>query len=200
MTQDVSNGAARIVSRLDELNGASDDEGALTRLTLSPAHARAAAMVRAWMEEAGLAVRLDSVGNVVGRREGARPGVKTLIIGSHIDSVRNAGRFDGPLGVILGIEACARLAARGKAPSVRDRGRCVRRRGGRALSNLAHRLARAGGNLRSRLPRKRRRAGRLAPRCAARLRLRSLPHRAGSARSRQRARLCRTAHRAGACA
>ncbi len=116
MKQDASTGAARIVARLDELNGASDDEGALTRLTLSPAHARAAAMVRAWMEEAGLSVRLDSVGNVVGRREGASPGAKTLIIGSHIDSVRNAGRFDGPLGVILGVEACARLAARAKAP------------------------------------------------------------------------------------
>jgi allantoate deiminase len=61
-------------------------------------------------------VRLDAAGNVVGRREGAQPGAKTLIIGSHIDSVRNAGSFDGPLGVMLGIEACARLAERGKAP------------------------------------------------------------------------------------
>ncbi|MDP2357436.1 MAG: allantoate amidohydrolase [Beijerinckiaceae bacterium] len=105
----MTTGAARVVARLKKLNEASDDEGALTRLTLSPAHARAAAMVRRWMEMAGLAVRIDAVGNVVGRREGATPDAKTLIIGSHIDTVRNAGSFDGNLGVLLGVEACARL-------------------------------------------------------------------------------------------
>ncbi|MDP2357433.1 MAG: allantoate amidohydrolase [Beijerinckiaceae bacterium] len=105
----MTTGAARVIARLKKLNEASDDEGALTRLTLSPAHARAAAMVRRWMELAGLAVRLDAVGNVVGRREGATPAAKTLIIGSHIDTVRNAGSFDGNLGVLLGVEACAHL-------------------------------------------------------------------------------------------
>lgn len=106
----MTSGAARVVARLKKLNEASDADGALTRLTLSPAHARAAGMVKRWMEMAGLAVRLDAVGNVVGRREGATPDAKTLIIGSHIDTVRNAGSFDGNLGVILGIEACAHLA------------------------------------------------------------------------------------------
>lgn len=110
----MTGGAARIVARLDALNAASDDEGGLTRLTLSPAHARAVAMVRGWMEEAGLAVRLDAAGNLVGRREGSHAQARTLIIGSHIDSVRNGGRFDGPLGVMLGVEACARLAERGR--------------------------------------------------------------------------------------
>lgn len=110
----MSEGAARVVARLKELDQASDAEGALTRLTLSPAHARAAAMVKRWMEDAGLSVRLDAVGNVVGRREGASAGAKTLIIGSHIDTVRNAGSFDGNLGVVLAIEACARLHARGR--------------------------------------------------------------------------------------
>lgn len=93
----MSEGAARVVARLKELDQASDAEGALTRLTLSPAHARAAAMVTRWMEDAGLSVRLDAAGNVVGRREGASAGAKTLIIGSHIDTVRNAGSFDGNL-------------------------------------------------------------------------------------------------------
>lgn len=106
----MTSGAARVVARLKKLNEASDAEGALTRLTLSPAHARAVGMVKRWMEMAGLAVRLDAVGNVVGRREGATPDAKTLIIGSHIDTVRNAGSFDGNLGVILGVEACAHLA------------------------------------------------------------------------------------------
>lgn len=106
----MTSGAARVVARLEELNVASDAQGALTRLTLSPAHARAAGMVKAWMEAAGLAVRLDAVGNVVGRRESAAVNARTLIIGSHIDTVRNAGSFDGNLGVVLGIEACAHLA------------------------------------------------------------------------------------------
>ena len=105
----MTSGAARVVARLKKLNEASDAEGALTRLTLSPAHARAAGMVKRWMEAAGLAVRLDAVGNVVGRREAAMPDARTLIIGSHIDTVRNAGSFDGNLGVILGIEACAHV-------------------------------------------------------------------------------------------
>ena len=108
----MTGGAARVVARIKELNEASDVEGALTRLTLSPAHARAVGMVKRWMEAAGLAVRLDAVGNVVGRREAATPNAKTLIIGSHIDTVRNAGSFDGNLGVILGVEACAHLADR----------------------------------------------------------------------------------------
>jgi allantoate deiminase len=111
----MSKGSARVVARLKKLNEASDAEGVLTRLTLSPAHARAAAMVKRWMEAAGLSVRIDGVGNVVGRREGAQPDAKTLIIGSHIDTVRNAGSFDGNLGVVLGIEACARLHADAKA-------------------------------------------------------------------------------------
>ena len=112
----MTSGAQRIVSRLAELDQASDAEGALTRLTLSPAHARAVEMLKRWMNEAGLTTRLDAVGNLVGRREGARAGARTLIIGSHIDSVRNAGSFDGPLGIMLGLEACARLGERGKAP------------------------------------------------------------------------------------
>lgn len=110
----MSAGAERVVARLRELDAASDAEGALTRLTLSPAHARAAAMVKGWMEAAGLAARLDAAGNVVGRREGAGAGAKTLLIGSHIDTVRNAGSFDGNLGVVLAIEACARLQAQGR--------------------------------------------------------------------------------------
>ncbi|MFN3890825.1 MAG: allantoate amidohydrolase [Beijerinckiaceae bacterium] len=111
----MTSGSARVVARLRKLNEASDAEGALTRLTLTPAHAQAAAMVKRWMEAAGLAARIDGVGNVVGRREGATPAAKTLIIGSHIDTVRNAGSYDGILGVILGIEACARLNERGKS-------------------------------------------------------------------------------------
>lgn len=106
-------GAARIVERLEALNTLSDDEGALTRLTLSPAHKRAVDMVSGWMQEAGLATRLDGAATLVGRQEGLSPNAKTLLLGSHIDSVRNGGMYDGPLGVAIAIEALDRLRARG---------------------------------------------------------------------------------------
>ena len=106
-------GAARIVARLHELNGVSDDEAGLTRLTLSPAHKRAVGMVSGWMQEAGLATRLDGAATLVGRQEGLKPNAKTLLLGSHIDSVRNGGMYDGPLGIVIAIEALDRLRARG---------------------------------------------------------------------------------------
>ena len=98
--------------RLDELARYSDDPDQLTRLYLSPAHKAAAAHVHAWMEEAGLTTRIDAVGNVVGRYEGIDPNAPTLLIGSHIDTVRNAGKYDGALGVIVAIEAIAELQAK----------------------------------------------------------------------------------------
>lgn len=80
-------------------------EDGLFRAYLTPAHMAALDRLAAWMAEAGLATRRDAAGNLIGRREG--PGA-TLLIGSHIDSVRDAGAFDGPLGIMLGIE-CAEL-------------------------------------------------------------------------------------------
>lgn len=85
----------------------------LFRPYLSPAHAAALDQTALWMEEAGMAVRLDPAANLVGRREGAGPDAPALVIGSHIDSVRDAGAFDGPLGIMLGIELVARLSSRG---------------------------------------------------------------------------------------
>jgi allantoate deiminase len=64
-------------------------------------------VVGVWMHEAGLEVRVDAVGILIGRREGVPAGGKTLLLGSHLDTVRDAGRFDGALGVLLAI-ACAR--------------------------------------------------------------------------------------------
>ena len=104
--------AERAMRRLNELGTFSDDSAGLTRLYLSPAHKVAARLVAAWMEHAGMSVEIDAVGNVVGRYAGTDATAKTLIIGSHIDTVRNAGKHDGPLGVIVGIEAVAALHAR----------------------------------------------------------------------------------------
>ena len=79
-----------VMARLDVLAGLTDEPGLLTRLFLSPAHAAAARQVGAWMEEAGMRVTIDAAGTVVGRYEGDRPGAPALLLGSHIDTVRDA--------------------------------------------------------------------------------------------------------------
>ena len=92
----------------------SDEPGRLTRLYLSPAHRRAIDLVSYWMRDAGMSVRLDPLASVVGRYEAQDGGTQTLLLGSHIDSVRNAGRFDGPLGVVTAIEVVKAAFKSGK--------------------------------------------------------------------------------------
>lgn len=103
----------KLSSMLEELGRVSDEPGRITRTFLSPAMRRANALVGGWMKEAGLAVREDSVGNLIGRMDGPDEKAKTLLLGSHLDTVRDAGRFDGPLGVLLPIVALAELKRRG---------------------------------------------------------------------------------------
>ena len=91
---------AKVGQMLDVLARTSDERERLTRTFLSPAMRRANGLVGKWMREAGLAVREDAVGNIIGRREAATPRAKTLVLGSHLDTVRDAGRFDGALGVV----------------------------------------------------------------------------------------------------
>lgn len=91
----------------------SDERACLTRTFLSPAMRRANLLVGAWMQEAGLGVREDAFGNLIGRIEADQPGAKTLILGSHLDTVRDAGRFDGALGVLLPIIVLRRLRREG---------------------------------------------------------------------------------------
>ena len=92
---------------LDELAECSEDPAELTRRYLTPEHAQAAGIVMRRMREAGMSARLDAVGNVVGHFPGRRSGARRLILGSHLDTVRNAGKFDGTLGVMLPV-ACLR--------------------------------------------------------------------------------------------
>jgi allantoate deiminase len=101
-----------LIAWLDELGRISDERGRLTRTFLSPAMRRANARVGAWMRSAGLAVREDSVGNLIGRREGGPGATRTLLLGSHLDTVRDAGRFDGALGVLLPIAALREMRRR----------------------------------------------------------------------------------------
>ncbi len=105
---------ARVMRRLDELARFSSEPGALTRLYLSPEHRAAADQVAQWMRDAGMATGLDAAGSVVGRYEGTAPGSPALLLGSHIDTVRNAGRYDGNFGVVAAIEAVAALNAGGE--------------------------------------------------------------------------------------
>jgi allantoate deiminase len=103
----------QIVERCRELAGVSEDAGRLTRRYATPAMARCNAIVGSWMREAGMTARMDAAGNLVGRRPGSAPEAGTLLLGSHLDTVRDAGAFDGPLGVITAIALVQRLCEEG---------------------------------------------------------------------------------------
>ncbi|MBI2815053.1 MAG: allantoate amidohydrolase [Opitutae bacterium] len=109
----MAHAAQELVRKLGRLSRVTDEPGKLTRTFLSPAMKRANALVAGWMKDAGLKVRVDSVGNLIGCYEAANPKSKTLLLGSHLDTVRDAGKFDGPLGVLLPIVALADLKRRG---------------------------------------------------------------------------------------
>lgn len=108
-------GGARAVERCRLLTRPPFSEAPdnLTRRYLTPAHQATCARIADWMEDAGMTVRTDPAGNVVGRYEGMTD-APILLIGSHIDSVRDAGAFDGPLGVMLGIECVSALHGAGR--------------------------------------------------------------------------------------
>lgn len=100
-----------IFSRIEELAMLSESETALTRRFLSPEHHLANELVSEWMREAGMATRIDAAGNVIGRYEGIEAGLPALVLGSHLDTVRDAGRFDGALGVLAAISSVGALHA-----------------------------------------------------------------------------------------
>ena len=101
--------AQLILERCDELAAISSSPDFLERVHLSPEHAAANALVASWMEQAGLSTWQDAAGNQCGRIEGASPGLPALLLGSHIDTVPDAGRYDGMLGVLLAIQVASRV-------------------------------------------------------------------------------------------
>ena len=103
---------APALERLQALAAITDEPGRLTRLYLSKSHLRAIGTVSNWMREAGMEVRIDAVGNVIGRYEGLLPAAPALLMGSHIDTVTDAGKYDGNLGVIAAIAVVADLNRR----------------------------------------------------------------------------------------
>ena len=100
--------------RLDELAAFSEVPGQLTRRYLSPAHLEAMRQVEAWMHEAGMQVSTDALCSMFGRYEGQRPNAPAILLGSHLDTVLDAGRYDGALGVLAAIAVVAELARTGE--------------------------------------------------------------------------------------
>src|SRR5580698_1041403 len=105
-------GAGEILGRCAVLASYTEDPGRITRTFLSaPMHA-VHAEVRRWMEDAGMTVSLDRAGNIRGKYAGVSASAPPLVIGSHLDTVPDAGMFDGPLGVLLGIAVVESLDGR----------------------------------------------------------------------------------------
>ncbi|QJT80145.1 allantoate amidohydrolase [Kosakonia sp. MUSA4] len=105
--------AVRVMARADELAAISETPDALTRVYLSAQHLQANQRVAEWMHQAGMLVWQDSVGNICGRYEAAQEGAPAVLLGSHLDTVRNAGRYDGMLGVLTAIEVVQSLHQQG---------------------------------------------------------------------------------------
>ena len=104
--------AREVIARCAELARFTAAPPALERCYLSPEHADANALTARWMEAAGLRPWQDAAGNQCGRREGREPGLPALLLGSHLDTVPDAGRYDGMLGVVMAIAVAARLGDR----------------------------------------------------------------------------------------
>jgi allantoate deiminase len=105
---------APLMRRLDELATYTQVPGQLTRRYLSRAHLAASRQVAAWMQEAGMGVRTDALFSVFGRDEGRRPQAPAIMLGSHLDTVLDAGRYDGALGVLAAIAVVAELSRCGE--------------------------------------------------------------------------------------
>src|SRR5215207_7852078 len=95
----------RLLADLDALAAIGDTgDGGNCRLALTDDDAGGRELVAGWMRDLGLDVRVDRIGNVVATRVGADAGLAPVMTGSHIDTVRTGGRFDGTLGVLAGLE------------------------------------------------------------------------------------------------
>ena len=109
-----------VMQRCDILGTYSEEPHRLTRQFASPAMYKANQLVGQWMHNAGMSVQQDAVGNIIGRYEGHSSGLhdspnavtKTLLLGSHLDTVRDAGKYDGPLGVMIALACVERLHTR----------------------------------------------------------------------------------------
>ena len=104
----------RILEQAEALGKLSEDDGRLTRTYLTAKHREAGELIAVWMREAGMQAGFDAMGNVVGRYAGAQAGGPSLITGSHMDTVVDAGKYDGIFGILSPIACVRELHARGK--------------------------------------------------------------------------------------
>ena len=104
--------ALEIMKRCDELASISSLKTGISRLYLTPEHKSCNALVGEWMKSAGMNVWQDQAGNICGRYASENPEAKTLILGSHLDTIPNAGKYDGILGVLVAIESVRLLKAK----------------------------------------------------------------------------------------
>jgi allantoate deiminase len=101
--------ADSIIARCRQLAASTEVPGEITRMFLSPPMHEVHALLKGWMEAAGMTVRVDAIGNLRGVWPGLTASCPRLLIGSHLDTVPNAGAFDGILGVVLGLAAVEQL-------------------------------------------------------------------------------------------
>jgi allantoate deiminase len=107
--------SARIVmERCDILGAISEEPDRLTRRYGTEEMRQANAAVAEWMRAAGMQTRSDTIGNLIGRYEGSSPDARTFLLGSHLDTVSDAGKYDGPLGVMVALACVERLRERGE--------------------------------------------------------------------------------------
>jgi len=106
---------AHILSRIHELAAISEDAtgATVTRTFGTPAFLKGRDLVQRWFEAAGLETCLDGIGNLRGRLRSQRPGARTFVLASHIDTVVNAGKYDGPLGVLMGLNLVESIIQQG---------------------------------------------------------------------------------------
>jgi len=102
--------AKKVMQQCDQMAEFTAMQGGLLRAYLTPEHQQAHQQLAVWMQQANLDTWQDSVGNQWGRKVSKNPTLPTLIIGSHSDTVSNAGKYDGNLGVLIGLEALSLLA------------------------------------------------------------------------------------------
>jgi allantoate deiminase len=109
--------AEKIISRINELASVSEAPKGITRRYGTAAAVEAGEKVQGWMRAAGLQVRVDAIGNIRGVWKSESAGGGRLVIASHIDTVMDAGRWDGPLGVVMGLDLLENvIGSGGKLP------------------------------------------------------------------------------------
>ncbi|MYN04950.1 allantoate amidohydrolase [Pseudoduganella sp. DS3] len=103
-----------IMAWAEEIGAWSEDEQGLTCTYMTPTHRRTAVQLAQWMREAGMHAHIDAVGNVVGRYLSTDPQARTLLSGSHYDTVRNGGKYDGRQGILTAIAVVKHLHEHGE--------------------------------------------------------------------------------------